>query len=1342
MFNINVKKKFAKEKPEEIGTAKVAGYIDYFSGLWVKGWVCCEDMPNHQCEVVINGESVFNFTADGVRADLLDIEGLKNGKGFDVQIPPSILVGKLQSPELVVTLKVNGVEIEHSLVVPVNHVYRSVVDTLYDDINYYLAMLPILRVVPSGLLSDEQTAFFIKTLIISKLENDPIFSKLVLNLKLDSLSQELVSELLSSDAVLLMLLNRDFQSSDQETTSPILEQKLKLQPYLKTKELLEASSLAPQEIHNLLQKTGGAELDRFNFIESFPMDVESAISQWNGCAEADKRELWPLLMGAIQFKSNFEIIKYLSFNPNWYLDHAEESDDYFNSINRILDNTDYDWFSLSIALHASLVLSDSEKKLQILEKVCWKIWTINFFDYDVFAHIVSDFAKRGLSSSEREKLFTIVNSVVDYIKYNDQVSLYRKQLIGALVSLINMGLTKTCNAALDLELTLRPYLSLDEEYLSAIDITPVKRYDYPAYKKLKSFYQHAERVSAFYLMFDESSHLDDTDIIEIVERVMSLYRTHDVIQCKAIFLDISRYCQLHNRKALYPILKALHMQLVDYYGALNLERDSDERTDIAGLISEEGDKTKRTDSYWFKKLLLSRREGVEPTVEFIHELIGFIGNVNQSETLHMGQLEDLIQGELVRLALSEKINSRQFEELLALAESSSNRELTIARVASELAYKGIFTTATQVYDRLATVMGGHDRVKWLFDNLGLDDHKALSLVKDKTLATRIKQQFVFPYTQVMVYSCQAYKDTRHKIVKDTWIKDLEAFDIGWSIVVGGDRPSAYRDGYMQLKVEDTYEALPLKSLEMFSFASSNSSYRYFYKIDDDCVLNAIAMFGDPSYLDHSYYGRVVTRPLGGVDRSWHHKKSTSTLAKTSLDLSPENSSYCDGSTGYILDVKAAKAVASAYKDPFFAPLIYSSYFEDKLIGDILAIKKFDAVEKGYNCVIRRKTESGIDAQVWDYGLNPNRDTAIKVLHTEDDDYRRYAYENLLHSKAVTHSPLLYRDATASMSPAWLSAEEQEPVLEVVDANLEAIKKAKILAIIVTKNESEFLPKLLAHHRAIGVDHFLFVDNASSDESIEYMKQQDDVSVFLATQDYKFSRFGVNWQQTLCSHYGLGKWVLIIDSDELYAYDGFENNSLHDLTAKADEEGANAILAPMIDFYPSAPLKDADITADDRPFYSVCSNFDSLETMAFEQDERYGPYSNSKIYSGGLRERVFGRYNPYPQPNYLNQKYNLVKYNSKMKFIEGLHFMYGAKVFSKQCGIMHFKYHSGFHAKVEREVVSSQHWNGATEYKRYLKKLKNNKCFNLKCKESISYRDSWDLVKSGYVSVIFSGKEGN
>ena len=81
-------------------------------------------------------------------------------------------------------------------------------------------------------------------------------------------------------------------------------------------------------------------------------------------------------------------------------------------------------------------------------------------------------------------------------------------------------------------------------------------------------------------------------------------------------------------------------------------------------------------------------------------------------------------------------------------------------------------------------------------------------------------------------------------------------------------------------------------------------------------------------------------------------------------------------------------------------------------------------------------------------------------------------------------------------------------------------------------------------------------------------------------------------------------------------------------------------------------------------------------------------------------------------------------------------MYGHKVFNAQCGIMHFKYHSGFHAKVMREVESGQHWNGAKEYHRYLDLLQSEENVSIYDESvSLKYEGSSSLIDAGYVSSI-------
>jgi len=68
----------------------------------------------------------------------------------------------------------------------------------------------------------------------------------------------------------------------------------------------------------------------------------------------------------------------------------------------------------------------------------------------------------------------------------------------------------------------------------------------------------------------------------------------------------------------------------------------------------------------------------------------------------------------------------------------------------------------------------------------------------------------------------------------------------------------------------------------------------------------------------------------------------------------------------------------------------------------------------------------------------------------------------------------------------------------------------ILAVSTVRNEIVRLPYFLAHHRKLGVGHFLFVDNGSDDGTIEFLGKQPDVSLWVATDSYKESRFGVDW----------------------------------------------------------------------------------------------------------------------------------------------------------------------------------------------------------------------------------------
>ena len=68
-------------------------------------------------------------------------------------------------------------------------------------------------------------------------------------------------------------------------------------------------------------------------------------------------------------------------------------------------------------------------------------------------------------------------------------------------------------------------------------------------------------------------------------------------------------------------------------------------------------------------------------------------------------------------------------------------------------------------------------------------------------------------------------------------------------------------------------------------------------------------------------------------------------------------------------------------------------------------------------------------------------------------------------------------------------------LRAVQDRTKAITPGAILCFSTMRNEIIRLPFFLEHHRALGVDHFLIVDNGSDDGTTEYLAAQPDVSLW-------------------------------------------------------------------------------------------------------------------------------------------------------------------------------------------------------------------------------------------------------
>lgn len=288
----------------------------------------------------------------------------------------------------------------------------------------------------------------------------------------------------------------------------------------------------------------------------------------------------------------------------------------------------------------------------------------------------------------------------------------------------------------------------------------------------------------------------------------------------------------------------------------------------------------------------------------------------------------------------------------------------------------------------------------------------------------------------------------------------------------------------------------------------------------------------------------------------------------------------------------------------------------------------------------------------------------------------------------------------------LKAYQHGRSLAAIIDNTGAIKPADLLAFIVLRNETVRLPYFLDYYRKLGVRHFLFIDNDSSDGFIDRVGAAPDCSVWHTRASYKASKYGVHWLNYLLRKYGTGHWCLTLDPDEFLVFPHSDSRSLTELTAYLEQEGKTSFFSIMLDMYGDGAVDDAVYRQGQDPL-DVCPWFDAT---GYYQDKR--PNYGEWWIRGGVRRRVFFPDQPWNAPA-LN-KTVLVKWQRYYAYIASTHIAWPNKLnrphFSDTLAptgcLLHFKYLSLLREKVEEEMERKEHYAGSREYSRYLDGLNN------------------------------------
>jgi Glycosyl transferase family 2 len=267
---------------------------------------------------------------------------------------------------------------------------------------------------------------------------------------------------------------------------------------------------------------------------------------------------------------------------------------------------------------------------------------------------------------------------------------------------------------------------------------------------------------------------------------------------------------------------------------------------------------------------------------------------------------------------------------------------------------------------------------------------------------------------------------------------------------------------------------------------------------------------------------------------------------------------------------------------------------------------------------------------------------------------------------------------------------------------------------------------------MGVKHLFFLDNGSTDGTVEALKGYDNSTVLRT--GLPFNRYELSMRQYLVERFcQKGRWCLYADIDELFDYPYSDVVSLSSLLRYLNQRSYTAVVAQMLDMFPEEPLSGRASTLLDEPlkerhrFYDISN----IQTKGIKEHGRNNIYESDDIeyFLGGIRSTLFGT------KAYLT-RFALMFSDGRLKPFAGSgHRVDNARVADLTCVYFHYKFlDEHFHKKVASAVREENYPYNSSQYKKYLEVLEKNPGLLVKGEGARELRSVNDLVENHFLVV--------
>ena len=277
---------------------------------------------------------------------------------------------------------------------------------------------------------------------------------------------------------------------------------------------------------------------------------------------------------------------------------------------------------------------------------------------------------------------------------------------------------------------------------------------------------------------------------------------------------------------------------------------------------------------------------------------------------------------------------------------------------------------------------------------------------------------------------------------------------------------------------------------------------------------------------------------------------------------------------------------------------------------------------------------------------------------------------------------------------------------------------------LVKDGMEHLDSFVKHYQELGFRHFVFLDNGSSDKTIDYLKSIE-CTVYKCRLNYE--KYIYAMKQFMVHSLGENHWSLYVDVDELWLYPGMKTLSLKDFLEYLDHHSFNACQGHMLDMFGET------ISFNNQPLNAVSLQqaypYFTLRGLIQSPLQRYFIQSDGKRfqYHGGVNKHFFDL-----DKIYLS-KIPLIKWNRKMIVHESSHISKYIQLADVSCALLHYKFTNTFFQKAQK-IVNEKRDAWAVEYYGQILDALDNKNTSLVDESTCRFESAQQLIQLGFIDV--------